>query len=107
MKFSPEPLLYQFKPIVIDRPVSIFTTVFHEPWWLDAVSPGQWNEATVMSNGEVVARLPYVIKRVMGITGIGMPPLTHVLGPQLPLERDRLVPAHLNGRNRESPSEKN
>jgi hypothetical protein len=85
MKVLPEPLLYQFKPVVIDKPVSIFTTVFHEPWWLDAVSPGQWNETTVMSSGEVMARLPYVTKRVVGITGIGMPPLTHVLGPQLPV----------------------
>ncbi|MGP8027103.1 MAG: GNAT family N-acetyltransferase [Acidocella sp.] len=62
-----------------------FTTIFHEPWWLDAVTQGNWCEATVSSNGTAIARLPYIIKRRIGITGIGMPPLTHTLGPQLPL----------------------
>jgi hypothetical protein len=63
----------------------LFRSIFHEPWWLDAVAPGNWGEATVTSNGEVVARLPYINKRIMGISGIGMAPLTHTMGPQLPL----------------------
>ena len=63
----------------------IFTSIFHEPWWLDAVAPGSWDEATVTSDGIVIARLPYCTKRFMGIAGIGMPPLTHTMGPQLPL----------------------
>lgn len=63
----------------------IFTSIFHEPWWLDAVAPGNWGEATVISGGTVIARLPYCTKRFMGISGIGMPPLTHTMGPQLPL----------------------
>ncbi len=61
--------------------------MFHQPWWLNAVSGGNWNEVTVTSNGAVIARLPYVAKRILGVPGIGMPPLTHVLGPQLPLCR--------------------
>lgn len=68
----------------------IFSTVFHQPWWLDAVSGGNWNEATVTSNGAVIARLPYVTKRILGVPGIAMPPLTHVLGPQLPVFRGAL-----------------
>src|ERR1700722_10296636 len=63
----------------------LFRSIFHEPWWLDAVAPGNWGEATVTSNGEVVARLPYINKRIMGMSGIGMAPLTHTMGPQLPL----------------------
>jgi lipid II:glycine glycyltransferase (peptidoglycan interpeptide bridge formation enzyme) len=65
----------------------ILSTVFHQPWWLDAVSGGNWNEATVTSGGAVIARLPYVKKRILGVPGIGMPPLTYVLGPQLPVFR--------------------
>jgi Acetyltransferase (GNAT) domain len=68
----------------------IFTSIFHEPWWLDAVTPGNWAEATVTSHGAVVARLPYCTKRFMGISGIGMPPLTHTMGPQLPLNSSNL-----------------
>ena len=68
----------------------IFTSIFHEPWWLDAVTPGNWAEATVTAHGAVIARLPYCTKRFMGISGIGMPPLTHTMGPQLPLNSSNL-----------------
>jgi hypothetical protein len=60
--------------------------VFHEPWWLEAASGGSWAEASVTSGGAVIARLPYVTKGWLGMTGIGMPALTPVLGPQLPLQ---------------------
>jgi hypothetical protein len=63
----------------------IFTSIFQESWWLDAVAPGSWGEATVSSDGMMIARLPYCTKHFMGISGIGMPPLTHTMGPQLPL----------------------
>lgn len=65
--------------------VELFTTIFHEPWWLDAVAPGRWHAVTVVQDGAVVARLPYSMKSSYGITAIGMPPLTHTLGPQLPV----------------------
>jgi len=68
------------------EPVSgMYTSLFHEPWWLDAVTEGNWQEVTVTSGGATIARLPYVMKRTMGRTGIGMPALTRTLGPQLPL----------------------
>jgi hypothetical protein len=66
---------------------AILSTVFHQNWWLDAVTGGNWEEATVISGGAVIARLPYIAKRVLGVPAIGMPPLTHVLGPQLPIFR--------------------
>lgn len=68
----------------------MFSTVFHQPWWLNAVSGGDWHEATVKSNGIVIARLPYITKRLLGVPGIGMPPHTHVLGPQLPISNGAL-----------------
>jgi hypothetical protein len=58
-------------------------TLFHEPWWLDAVAPSGWEEVRVEDNGNLLARLPYVIRKRVGFVGIGMPPMTRTLGPQL------------------------
>lgn len=57
--------------------------IFRQPWWLDAVAPGLWGEASVERGGELVARLPYVVKRRYGLTSLVMPPLTQSLGPWL------------------------
>jgi hypothetical protein len=67
------------KPARPDAPSA--TTLFHEPWWLAAVTNGTYREATVMSGDQVVGRLPYVLSRHMGFTVSRMPPFTHVLGP--------------------------
>lgn len=56
-------------------------SLFQEPWWLDAASPGGWDEVRVEQGGEVRARLPYVVQRRAGLTRIGAPPLTKTLGP--------------------------
>lgn len=59
-------------------------TLFHEPWWLDAVAPGQWGVASVPhGEGDVHAALPYVKKSRFGFTLLTMPQLTNYLGPQL------------------------
>ena len=58
-------------------------SLFQQPWWLDAVAPNQWNEVTVERGGEIVARLPYVIKKRKGLTILSMPQLTQTLGPWL------------------------
>lgn len=58
-------------------------TPFEERWWLEAVAPGQWGEATVERGGELVARLPYARKRAFGITVLTQPPLTRFVGPWL------------------------
>jgi lipid II:glycine glycyltransferase (peptidoglycan interpeptide bridge formation enzyme) len=58
-------------------------SLFSQPWWLDAVAPGSWNAVTVERGGEIVARLPYVIRRRYGFTYLTMPPLTQTLGPWL------------------------
>jgi hypothetical protein len=76
------------KPRVSDgAKASISSTIFHQPWWLDAVSGGDWHEVTVKNDGAVIARLPFVTKRLLGVPAIGMPAHTHVLGPQLPVFR--------------------
>ena len=56
-------------------------TVFHEKWWLNAVTSGGYDEAVVKNGNDVVGRLPFVVVKKLGITTLRMPPLTHVLGP--------------------------
>jgi hypothetical protein len=58
-------------------------SVFEQPWWLDAVAPGQWDAVVVREGGDVVARLPYVLRRRLGLRTIGLPPVTPTLGPWL------------------------
>jgi hypothetical protein len=56
-------------------------SIFHERWWLSAVSQGREQEATVTNGDQVVGRLPYIIQRTAGLTIVRMPPFTHLLGP--------------------------
>ena len=52
--------------------------VFEQPWWLDTVAPGKWQEALVREEGtdRVIARLPYVLDG----SHISMPRYTQTLG---------------------------
>ena len=52
-------------------------SLFEQPWWLDIVAPGEWGEAIVKENDQIVARLPYAIKKKRVL----MPKLTQTLGP--------------------------
>lgn len=54
-----------------------------QPWWLDAVAPGAWDEVTVEKGGQCFARMPYVLGKKRGHTLLTMPPLTQALGPWL------------------------
>ena len=57
-------------------------SLFEQPWWLDIVAPGRWEESVVRdSDGEVIARMPYVISRRWYGNTITMPPATQTLGP--------------------------
>ncbi|WP_226379047.1 GNAT family N-acetyltransferase [Pseudonocardia sp. KRD291] len=56
-------------------------SLFHEPWWLDAVAPSGWSEARIEENGHAVARLPYVDRRRYGLRLLLPPPLSTRLGP--------------------------
>jgi len=51
-------------------------SLFEQPWWLDIVAPGQWNEAVVKDGDTVIARMPYVLNG----NRIEMPSLTQNLG---------------------------
>jgi lipid II:glycine glycyltransferase (peptidoglycan interpeptide bridge formation enzyme) len=57
-------------------------SLFGEPWWLDAVAgPGTWDEVRIESGGRLEARLPFVMRKIYGVTLLGVPPLTQCLGP--------------------------
>jgi hypothetical protein len=56
-------------------------SLFHEPWWLSAVTGGRYEEVTVNKGGKTVGRLPYVASRRGPFRISRMPPFTHVLGP--------------------------
>jgi hypothetical protein len=57
------------------------TSIFQQPWWLDAVAPGAWAAVEIRRGGALQARLPYVMDRRMGLTLLRQPPLTQSLGP--------------------------
>jgi hypothetical protein len=56
-------------------------TVFHEPWWLSAVTNGLYKEATHWQGKQLVGRLPYFETRRGPFSIVLMPPFTHMLGP--------------------------
>lgn len=57
-------------------------TIFHEPWWLEIACDGGYREATVSNDGKIIGRLPYAcVTKFSRLRMLGMPNLTHVLGP--------------------------
>lgn len=50
--------------------------VFEQPWWLDIVAQGAWQEVVVEEAGEVVGRLPFCTRNNM----IELPALTQTCG---------------------------
>jgi hypothetical protein len=58
-------------------------SVFDQPWWLDAVAPGSWDEVVLRDDGAISARLPFVRRRAGGVVVLTQPPLTPTLGPWL------------------------
>jgi hypothetical protein len=58
-------------------------TIFHEAWWLDIVTAGQWEVVESVRNGKVVGRMPYLRKRRLWFETSRMPMLTHFLGPAI------------------------
>ena len=55
-------------------------TLFHENWWLAAVTKGCFEEAVVKNGSQVIGRLPFVIEKKMCFTTLRLPLFTHVLG---------------------------
>jgi hypothetical protein len=60
---------------------TLVQTIFHEDWWLDAATNGQYKVAEVTSGGTVAGRLPYCVTRRWGLQWCTQPELTYFLGP--------------------------
>lgn len=57
-------------------------TLFQEPWWLDLVAPDQWKEAVVEKGGQIIARMPYILREgALGLRICDHPAFTNTMGP--------------------------
>jgi hypothetical protein len=64
--------------------------IFSRPWWLDCVSGEyNWGVCLVEKDGEVVASMPYMLKKRLGFNLCTMPLLTHTLGPWIRLSKSK------------------
>ena len=78
------PVAGDLSPAISSRSSSpLVPTVFHEPWWLDVVSAGTYRMAEFSAGGSCIGRLPYLLSRHRGLQIVGMPMLTHFLGPAI------------------------
>jgi hypothetical protein len=59
--------------------------IFSKDWWLDAVCPEKsfWDVILVEKGGQIVASMPYIIRRRHSFKKIEMPKLTQNLGPYI------------------------
>jgi len=83
-KTSDAPQVKREKPVKAEpKADALIPTIFHEPWWLDNATQGRCEQVEVELGGMPVGRLPYLKFRENGLTSIGMPTLTHFLGPAI------------------------
>ncbi len=69
---------------ILDWELSPYTnSIFQQPWWLEAVAQGHWDEIMIKRDDGAAARLPYAIRKKYGLTLMTMPRLTHTLGPYI------------------------
>lgn len=55
--------------------------IFSQAWWLDATCGNDWDVSLVEKDNEIVAAMPYAIKKRFGFTLLSQPALTQNLGP--------------------------
>jgi len=58
-------------------------TIFHEEWWLNAATSGDFDVAEISVGGRTVGRLPFHMRKRFGLRMIRMPEMTHFLGPAI------------------------
>lgn len=58
-------------------------SIFHESWWLDIATGGNWSKARVMHGNQVLGEMPYYIARKGLWRVCTLPPLTRALGPAI------------------------
>jgi hypothetical protein len=75
-------------PQEVANPATVFRdplspTIYHEAWWLDLVTHGQYDVVEVREHGHVVGRLPLLEETRFHIRSCNMPAFTHFLGPAI------------------------
>lgn len=68
-------------------------SIFEQPWWLDAVAPGEWESIEIKEKDQIVARWPLVKKKQFGFRLYGMPSCTQTLGPWISCNLSNYVKA--------------
>lgn len=66
---------------VSEKPRFPGAALFHEDWWLDAATNGQWDRVTVQRDGLVVASMPFILRKSFALRFLTIPPYTRTLGP--------------------------
>lgn len=64
----------------MNESITCVNSIFEQPWWLEAVAPGQWSAVEIQKDGRIIARLPYVRTQRLGFPLLGMPDYTQTLG---------------------------
>jgi len=80
----PVPKMQERVAPVLNHPVAnpLIPTIFHEPWWLEIVTGGNYAITEVTDSGRTIGRLYYFLRRrAGGLEYSIMPPMTHFLGP--------------------------
>ena len=75
------PVLEAPAATVAPVPVRAAPSIFHERWWLDIATQGEWKLAVVKQNDEVIGEMPYAMQRTRLWRVSHLPPLTRTLGP--------------------------
>jgi hypothetical protein len=75
------PLLQVQEPIIHSVADPLAPTIFHETWWLEAVTRGDYKTVEIADHNKTVGRWYYFPRRQAGLRYSIMPPMTHFLGP--------------------------
>ena len=59
--------------------------IYSKDWWLDSVAGDNWDVVLIEKGEEIIASLPFVVRKRLGLTVLTMPSLTQSLGPWLRL----------------------
>jgi Acetyltransferase (GNAT) domain len=77
------PKLHKVDSAKAARCDALTPTIFHEAWWLDAATGGNFDVVEVSLSGRVVGRLPFTVTKRYGMKMIRMPVITYFLGPAI------------------------
>jgi hypothetical protein len=78
--------VYLFTAKTCFRKNDMYSTIFHEDWWLDIISGGRWGKVTAGKGSHVYGWLPFATFKALGMTACGAAPLTRVLHPVLVMD---------------------